>query len=64
MSLFNLDDHYNQTRYRHERDGFVMSTIKDGQRWNYPFLFGMAANKGYWFNTQAGHKSHWFIQKA
>lgn len=60
MSLFDLDDHYNQERYRYERDKCVISTRQSGQRRNYPFLFNRQVTMFY-FNTQHGHKNEWFI---
>lgn len=61
MSIFNLDDHYNQERYRYEdRKCFHMQTIKSGQRWNYPFLFHMITARSFWFIGQPGHRDNWF----
>lgn len=64
MTLHRTDDHYNQTRYRYERDGCVINTRQPWQRMNYPFLFDMKAHGGIAFTGQMEHRNTWFLKGA
>lgn len=66
MSIFNLDDHYNQTPYRLEKDDVGIRTLPPGRHyfWNDTLIFNRSANPMFIFNTQPGFRDKWFIGKG
>lgn len=60
MSLFKLDDHYNQSRYKWEwRHGSIIQLLEISERGWWPFIFNREAKSTFWYNTQLGHRSKW-----